>query len=416
MSDRIKVATLSPFLHIGGDENRLLAYLGARDRDTFEHVVVSGSKATTSMDALWGPMRRRFESLDVELVDLSLPYNFELSQTLSRRALEVEKAKRFASFVRGAARLFRDRQIDVVDARGDTGSVVGIIAGRLAGVRAVVATNYFPQVNQVGSRSPAWLLNRAIYAMADAIVCDSQTCLDAMREWMILPPPGHCIPNGIDPPRTERSAADVAADLNIAPNSVIVAQIARLQPYKGQLALLEAASTVVQQFPNTVFVICGYPSFNQEGLDYQKRLHQIVAERRLEQNVRLISYPGSVGDIWPLVHIHVHPTLLDSSPIALLEGMSFGKAAITTRIGGIHELVLDGETGIVLPPDDTEALTTAMLRLLGNPAEVERLGRNAYQRYKAHYTPNIMARRSEDVFKHVFNTPRLRRARRPGLA
>ena len=411
MSDRIKVATISPFLHIGGDENRLLAYLGARDRKRFDHVVISGNKASASMDTLWGPIRRRFETLDVDLVDLALPYNFELSQALSRRALEIEKAKRFASFVRKAARVFRDRQIDIVDARGDTGTVVGVIAGRLAGVRAVVATNYFPQVNQVGSRSPAWLLNRGIYALADAVVSDSQTCLDAMRQWMFLPPPGYCVPNGIDPPRTDRSPQDVAAELEIPPGSIVVAQIARLQPYKGQLALLDAAPVVLSKFPNAIFLICGYPSFNQEGLDYQKRLHEVVADRGLGQSVRFISYPGSVGDVWPLVDIHVHPTLLDSSPIALLEGMSFGKAAITNRTGGIHELVLDGETGIVLPPGKTEALTAAILRLLGSPAEVERLGRNALQRYKAHYTPDIMARRTEDVFERVFKSPRLRRAR-----
>jgi len=275
-------------------------------------------------------------------------------------------------------------------------------------VRAVISTTYFANLSH-RIQSPVWSLYRGIYPLVDALICDSDTCLDAMRQWMVFAPPGYCIPNGIEPPRAQRRAAELAAELGIPPQAKIVAQIARLRPYKGQHLLLEAASTVLAQEPEAFFLVIGYPGNDKGGLEYLDRLKQMIERQGIGDRVRIVSYPGSIGDIWSLVDIHAHPTLLDSSPIALLEGMSLGKPAVTTRIGGIHELVIDGETGIILPPGDGNALASAILRLLQHPDEAARLGRNAQRRYEAGYTPNIMARRIEDLFEQVHATPRIRR-------
>jgi glycosyltransferase involved in cell wall biosynthesis len=408
MTRRLRVASISPFLHIGGDENRLLAYLGARDRERFDHLVISGSKAGSEMDALWGPIWHRFTALDVETVDLGIPYAFQHQDNRSAARREVDKVKKFTQFVYRAARVLKERKIDIVEGRCDTGTVVATLAGRLAGVRAVVSTNYFPNVNHRPSRSRAWSLCRGVYPLVDAVICDSVTCLDEMRQWMLVPPPGYCIPNGIEPPRAQRPKEELLIELGIPPKAKIVSQIARIQPYKGQDLLLEAASTVLAQESNAFFLLSGYPAYDRAGLDYLDRIKQMVAARGIGDRVRVISYPGSIGDIWSLVDIHVHPTSLDSSPIALLEGMSLGKPAVTTRVGGIHELVIDGETGIVLPRGDAGLLASAILRLLQDSNEAARLGRNALQRYVAGHTSQLMARRTEDVFERVYATPRIR--------
>jgi glycosyltransferase involved in cell wall biosynthesis len=335
-------------------------------------------------------------------------YAFQHKDDRSTARRELDKVKKFAQFVYRTARILKKRKIDIVEGRCDTGTVVATLAGRLAGVRAVISTNYFANLNYL-TRSPAWSLYRGIYPLVDALICDSDTCLDAMRQWMVFAPPGYCIPNGIEPPRAQRRAAELAAELGIPPQAKIVAQIARIQPYKGQHLLLEAASTVLAQEPEAFFLVIGYPGNDKAGLEYLDRLKQMIERQGIGDRVRIVSYPGSIGDIWSLVDIHAHPTLLDSSPIALLEGMSLGKPAVTTRIGGIHELVIDGETGIILPPGDGNALASAILRLLQHPDEAARLRRNAQRRYEAGYTPNIMARRIEDLFEQVHATPRIRR-------
>lgn len=407
MRQRLKVASIS-YPQIGGDENRLLAYLAAHDRERFDHLVIFGSRADSEIEDLCGPIRHRFIALDVETVDLGLPYVFQDKDDRSTARRELDKVKTFAQFVYRTARILKKRKIDIVEGRNDTGTVVATLAGRLAGVRAVISTTYFANLSH-RIQSPAWSLYRGIYPLVDALICDSDTCLDAMRQWMVFAPPGYCIPNGIEPPRAQRRAAELAAELGIPPQAKIVAQIARLRPYKGQHLLLEAASTVLAQEPEAFFLVIGYPGNDKGGLEYLDRLKQMIERQGIGDRVRIVSYPGSIGDIWSLVDIHAHPTLLDSSPIALLEGMSLGKPAVTTRIGGIHELVIDGETGIILPPGDGNALASAILRLLQHPDEAARLGRNAQRRYEAGYTPNIMARRIEDLFEQVHATPRIRR-------
>jgi glycosyltransferase involved in cell wall biosynthesis len=409
MMRRLKVASISSFFHIGGDENRLLAYLGARDRTRFDHVVISGSKPSAEMDDLWGPIWHRYLALDVEVVDLGVPYGFSRQERASSLTRELDKAKAFAQMVRRTVRILRERKIDIIDARGDTGTAVGMLAGRLAGVRAVISTNYFPHIKHRESRSPVWSLFRGVYPLVDAVVCDSQACLDAMRAWMLMPPPGYCIPNGIEPPMAERPVDALAAELAIPPGAKVIGQVGRIQPYKGQDLLLKAAAMVLAKEPDAFFLMSGYPAYDQAGLDYLEQLKRTVASEGLGDRVRIVSYPGSIGDIWSLIDLHVHPTLLDSSPIALLEGMSLGKPAVTTRIGGIHELVLNGETGFVLPPGDPDTLANAILHLVRHPDEAERLGRNARRRYEQGYTPGVMAGRIEDLFEQVYANPRIRR-------
>lgn len=412
MERRLKVASIFSNLIIGGDQNRLLSYLAARDRSRFDHVVIGGMRASGELEALCGPIWERFAELDVETIDLGITGRYLQWESAPRLQRAGDKLKTFSRLVQRTARILRERRIDMVDGRVDMGTVMATLAGRWTGVRAIISTNYCPQ--QMGFQTPVWsLIGRGVYAQVDAIVSDSNACLDAMREWMFSPPPGYCIPNGIEAPRPARPPSEVAAELGIPAGACVVGQIARIQPYKGQDRLLEAAPLVLAQVPEAFFLLSGYPGYSREARDYLERLRAMVADRGIGERVRIVSYPGDVGDLWSVIDIHAHPTELDSSPIALLEGMAVGKPCVTTRIGGIHELVRDGETGIILPADDRDpaGLANAILRLLRNPDEAARMGRNARRRYQEGHTPEVMANRIDDMFEQVYAAPYRRRRR-----
>jgi glycosyltransferase involved in cell wall biosynthesis len=183
----------------------------------------------------------------------------------------------------------------------------------------------------------------------------------------------------------------------------VIAQIARIQRIKGQDLLLEAAPRVLAAVPEAFFVICGY---SQLAEDYRGELDAIVARHGIADRVRILGYPGPIGDVWSLVEVHAHPTRLDSSPLALMEGMSLGRPAVTTPIGGIPEIVADGETGLLVPPERPDRLAEALIRLLREPALAARLGRAALARYEAHHRPEVMARRTEALFEEVLRAPR----------
>ncbi|MFH1466115.1 MAG: glycosyltransferase family 4 protein [Pseudomonadota bacterium] len=400
MSPRIRVASVYSYMCVGGDENRLLQYLAARDTARFEHLVVSCLAPTEASLTACGPIQGRFRELGVELVQLDVPADHEQRQHAGSFSLAAIQGRAFARVLAQLTRLLRARRIDVVDARLNLGTVLGTLAGRAAGVGAVVSTNYVLERFE----NPLWYpLGQATYAGVDALICDSRAYLDRMRAWMLRPPPGRCIPNGIHPPVATRAAAAVRAELGIPEDARVIAQIARVRRIKGQDLLLEAAPRVLAAVPEAFFVICGY---SQLAESYRQELDGIVAKHGIAERVRIFGYPGPIGDLWPLVEIHAHPTRLDSSPLALMEGMSLGRPAVTTPIGGIPEIVVDGESGLLVPPEDPERLGAALIRLLREPALAARLGSAARARYEARHRPEVMARSHEALFEEVLRAPR----------
>jgi glycosyltransferase involved in cell wall biosynthesis len=82
----------------------------------------------------------------------------------------------------------------------------------------------------------------------------------------------------------------------------------------------------------------------------------------------------------------------------LLEAMAAGRPVVATRVGGNPEVVVDGESGLLVPPQDPEALAAAVLRLLREPGLAQRLGAAARRRVEAEFTLERMVRRMEDLY------------------
>ncbi|MCB9764500.1 MAG: glycosyltransferase family 4 protein [Alphaproteobacteria bacterium] len=397
--DRLRVATFYSYMCSGGDENRVLQYLGSRDDSRFELFVINGIQPDPDSEALNGPMQQRVRDTGVELINLGIPSDHQRRVDDPGLGLAADQAKNFARMVRRLARVLKEKQIDLVDGRNNMGTLVGTWGAKLAGTRAVVSTNY----ELTRFHPPGWRqLGQATYRMVDALVCDSDACLDDMRDWMRWPPPGFCVPNGIIPPAPTRDAADMRAELGIPADAVVIGEVARVQRIKGQDLLLEAGARLVKEFPKAFFLIVGYP---QQAQDYQDDLRRIVAQNQMEDRVAFVSYPGPIGDLWQLIDIHAHPTRQDSSPIALMEGMSLGKPVVTTLIGGIHEIITNEETGLLIDADDGEALYRSLRRLLGEPAFAARLGAAAKARHRKNHSQETMARNQEAVYDEVWAAP-----------
>ena len=139
--------------------------------------------------------------------------------------------------------------------------------------------------------------------------------------------------------------------------------MSRLVPYKGHGVLLNAARQVLEKEPETAFLLCGYACPPQ----YLEQLRRQADELGIADRVRIGGYPGPIADVWGAIDVHVHASLLDSSPIAIHESMALGLPAVVTDVGGIRELVQNSQTALVVPPGDVAALVDAILRVLRSP-------------------------------------------------
>jgi glycosyltransferase involved in cell wall biosynthesis len=170
--------------------------------------------------------------------------------------------------------------------------------------------------------------------------------------------------------------------LGISPGSPVVACVAHLLPVKGHPTLIQAVS----QLPAAHLLLAGKP-MDQE---YEHSLQAQVSALNLAQRVHLLGDISEIPALLAETDIFVLPTWarwrMEGCPVALLEAMACGKACIATDIPGARDLIQPGQSGLLVPPEDADAITAA-IRLLAKDVDLQgRLGRAARARVEAHFT------------------------------
>lgn len=413
MPDRIRIASVIKRVHIGGDQVRLLSFSQAVDADRFEHVVVVAQDTDAARDATAGPMLTRFREagVDVEVLGRDIVSVSGAPRPvragLVRRVRDVANAARV---LRDLTRLFRERQIDVVDARLNFGTVFGLLAARLAGVPVVVSTGYFT----AHWRRPRLLepVGRLAFTQLDAFVTDADATVEEFDRWrwgraarLVM------IPNGVPPALPTRDRAQVRAELGLPPRPArVVGSVCRMIPGKGYETFLRAARQVLDAEPDVAFLFCGYA----EDPDYRASLVALADELGLGGSAVFATFPGPVGDAIGTLDVYVRVSVEDSSPIGVHEAMSAGVPAVVSDVGGARELVEHERTALLVPPEDPAAVATAVLRLLREPELAAGIVARGRERYAARHTPEVMARAHEDLFVDLLAGRRNSARRRRG--
>ncbi len=391
MTYPLRVASVTRRLTIAGDETRLLNTAVAYDPLRIEHVVIVISPTDDAQDQQVGSMRDRYRAHGIEVVELGLSF------AGPGRLLNQFRA------VSRLAREFRRSRIDVVDARLGTPTALGIVAAKLAKVPVVVSTAYYTSFWNLPIK---YFVGQACMAGVDALISDAQATLDDFRKWrwsqkaeLVL------IQNGVPPALSSltRGEARRALGLPDDPAIKVIGQISRIIPRKGYEIFLEAARSVLDQQPDVFFVGVGFVA---EDPGYLNALRRMAQALHIEDRVRLLSYPGPIGDVYKAVDVFAHLSTLDSSPTAIHESMSVGLPAVITALPGNLEIVEDGITALLVPPGDPERAAQAMQRLLHNQPLADRLGQAARQRYGERHRPEIMAAAHDALFRRLFDAHR----------
>jgi glycosyltransferase involved in cell wall biosynthesis len=398
---KVRIASVIKRLHIGGDQVRLLSYAKTVDRERFEHVVVVVHPIDDERDARVGPMLRQFQDagVDVEVIDREVVSvtgtPAPVSAGLRRRARDVRNA--WAVLGRLTA-IFRERQIDVVDARLNFGTVFGLLAARRAGVPVVTMTGYYPE--HWRRPRPLEPVGQLAMAMVDAFITDADATVEAFDRWRWSKRARLAmIPNGVPPATSPRSKAEMRAELGLPtdPRVRVVGAVCRMIEGKGYPTFIRAARHILDAEPDTAFLFCGY----SEDPEFRAGLVELAQSLGLGERAVFTSYPGPVGDAFAALDVYVRASVEDSSPIGVHEAMSVGLPIVLTRVGGAEELVDDGTHALLIPPEDPGALSAAVLRLLRDPALCARMGRAGRERYRARHRPEVMARAHERLWTEL---------------
>lgn len=399
MTQRRKIMSIIETLHMGGDEMRLLNFVRALDPSAYDHTVLVIGGGDPALDERYGPITPLFEAAGATVRHLGHAVR-GFDDGSARRDLVT-----LASGVARAPRLLRQlilaiqrERPDVLDLRKHYAMMWGAPAGRICGVPAIVGIDYYADLLRPPLRR---LAAAATFRPLDAIVSDAACSVAGyQRLFPFLADKAHVIPNGIrrPSPAVGRNEMLRAFGLEVGADTVVFGMVAALAPFKGHMDLLDAARKVLDARPGrAAFTISGY-SRNE---DYRRAVTARRAALGLGQHVGIAGYPGPSDDLWAAIDVHVHPSLMDSSPIAIHESMALGLPAVLTAVGGVPDLATDQQTALLVPPGDPDALATAMIRLIDDPPLARRLGEGARHRYEAAHTPRVMAQRTCALFEDI---------------
>jgi glycosyltransferase involved in cell wall biosynthesis len=181
-------------------------------------------------------------------------------------------------------------------------------------------------------------------------------------------------------------------ELGMAADDTVFINVGRLTEQKGLTYLLRAAKIVVASHPESKFVIVG------DGLEGE-RLKAEARELGLSDHVIFTGFRRDVLRLLKMSDVFVLSSLYEGMPKALLEAMMAKLACLSTGIFGIPELI--GDTGILVPPGDVDALAKAMLELAKDPALRERLGDAAKLRVETEFSQTAMMAKIEAIYDEV---------------
>jgi glycosyltransferase involved in cell wall biosynthesis len=201
------------------------------------------------------------------------------------------------------------------------------------------------------------------------------------------------IPNGIDPEclRPSRPATAIRAEFGVAPSSALIVQVGRLTPQKGFDTLLLALVRIRAAFPSVRTLLVG------DGPD-RPALESLASRLGIDDCVQFLGYRTDVIDILTAAELVTVPSRSEGMPYTLLEAMGLGRPVVASRIPGIIEVVQDGHTGILIPPNDPAALASAALRVLRNPQSAATFGAHAKTHTLTYFTAERMARSLTDLY------------------
>jgi glycosyltransferase involved in cell wall biosynthesis len=230
---------------------------------------------------------------------------------------------------------------------GLTGAAVAGVPVRIGGRREIVT-----------DKSTAKLvLQRGAYALAGAVVANSHAAASRLRREGVPSRSIHVVSNGVElPERPTRNRAG-------RPRAGCVAN---LRPEKGHDVLIEALAARPDLRDLQVELVGDGPC--RSALDAQARA------RGVGEQVRFLGERRDVGERLANADLFVLPSRTEALPNSVMEAMAAGLPIVACRIGGIPELVEDGVTGLLVPPDDPDALGEAMAQLVANPARASALG------------------------------------------
>ena len=289
-------------------------------------------------------------------------------------------------------RELRSRPVDVLHAHKFGSNLWGSVLGTLARVPVIVSHEH--TWSYEGNRTRVLLDRNVVGRLSDAFVAVSEHDRRKMIEVEGIPPErAVLIPNGIRGPLPV-TGADVRGELGIDAGAPVAGAIGHLRAQKAYDVLVEAAAHARERLPGLKVLIAG------EGPE-RGELEALIRRLGLGDTVFLLGRRKDAGDVLAAIDVAVSSSGFEGSPLSLMEAMAASKPIVATAVGGVPDLVAEGETGLLVPPGDPTALAEATTRVLGDRELASRMGAAGAERQRREFDFAGTIRRVEELYERL---------------
>ena len=344
-----KVFLLFEYSTLNGGEISMLAMLKVLGQTECEFV--AGAPVS-------GMLKNRLEQLGIEVLPLML-------RDKQGQKLPVEQIDS------GLLELTSKVSPDLVHSNSLS---MGRMVGRIAPQLPMPCTAHLRDIIKLNKTAVADLNNSA------GLIAVSNATKQFHAEQGVMSKKLQVIYNGVDTEvfRPEPAAGTLRQELGLSDSAFLIANIGQICLRKGQTMLAQAAASLTEEFPNANYLFVGKRhSQKQESIEYEKAIRQIFREAGIEERLFCLGFRQDIPAILNEIDLLVHQAQQEPLGRVLIEAASCGKPIVATDVGGTAEILTDEVSAILVEPNNLDALTAAIRRMLTDSELRIRLGQQA---------------------------------------
>ena len=335
-------------------------------------------------------------------MQVSVCYNTSgpIAQQIEAAGIPVTRLPRFARvdpyLLWQTYRQIKKLKPDIVHTHLFKSDFHGRLAARMAGVPVVISTLH--NCHNWAKNPVLGGIYGANARLADHVIAVSDEVRDyAVEHIHVDPKKLSTIANAVPLSRFGRDAAarnSVRAEFGISSGAPLVGIIARLTEQKDHDNFLHAAKIILRDQPEAKFLVVG------EG-PLAESLKALSLSLGIDRSVMFCGNRSDIPAVMSALDVLVFSSRWEGLPVALLEGMASSLPVVSTRVGGVPGVIQNGETGVLVPPADSQSLADACLLLIKDPALREKMGQAGNIHVRANYGMDGMVEKIANLYRSL---------------
>lgn len=378
---KIRIVNIITRMELGGPPILVLDILQHLDKERFESTIATGITIDRKYDMI-GFAR------DKNIRVFAMP-------SLVRDIHPLKDIKTLIKLVI----FLKKEKFDIVHCHTSKGGFIGRLAAKLAGAKIIIysphgdifegyfcrlATDFFILLEKFAARFTDKIINLTKIEIERFLEHGIGTRHQLKQ-----------IYNGINIKYYERAMTSNLKkrdEFGLGKDDFVCATVGRLVPVKGHTYLIKAIQKVVKVIPEAKFLFVG------DG-ELKPKLSEEIKSYDLQRNVFLLGARSDIATILSCINVFLLPSLNEGFGMVLIEAMAARKPVIATNVGGVPEVIINGTTGILVPPEDPEAFSSAIIKLYNNPEMSLEMGLAGYKRAKKLFNIETTVHELEELYE-----------------